>query len=71
MAEIVRRFAGEYRLIDPSGYLEGNSFICHLLCSPNCSKYLSIARGALEFVKQHMYEDGFDRWKSWLVSVEE
>ena len=59
-------FAGEYRLIDPSSYLDGASLICHLPCSPRCSASLAIARGALLFAKRHRFEAGFERWSNWL-----
>ena len=68
LAEQVRgwQFVGEYRLIDPSGYLDGNSLICHLPCSPRCSDSLAIARSALIFANQHRFEPGFERWSNWL-----
>ena len=68
LAEQIRqwRFDGEYRLIEPSGYLDGTSLICHLPCSPVCSASLVIARSALRFVNQHRFEPGFERWSNWL-----
>ncbi len=68
LAEQIRqwRFDGEYRLIDPSGYLGGTSLICHLPCSPVCEASLVIARSALRFVNQHGLEPGFERWSNWL-----
>lgn len=67
LAEQIRNwmFAGEYGLIDPSGYLDGTSLICHLPCSPTCSASLEIARSALQFVNQYRLEPGFERWSTW------
>ncbi len=58
-------FVGEYRLIDPSGYLDGRSLICHLPCSPVCSASLAVARSALLFVDRHRLEPGFEQWSDW------
>jgi hypothetical protein len=68
LADQIRKwqFDGEYRLIDPSGYLDGNSLICHLPCSTRCSASLAIARSALLFVTEHRLEPGFERWSKWL-----
>jgi hypothetical protein len=68
LAEQMRewRFLGEYRLIDPTGYLRGSSLICHLPCSPCCTVSLTIARLALRFLNEHRHEPGFERWSNWL-----
>jgi len=59
------QFLGEYRLIDPSGYLDGDSLVCHLPCSPRCSQSLVIARSALQFVNRHRLMAGFEQWGKW------
>jgi hypothetical protein len=38
----------------------------HLPCSPRCATSLTVARGALHFLKQHNHEPGFQRWAKWL-----
>jgi hypothetical protein len=60
------RFVGEYRLIDPSGYICGTSLICHLPCSRTCLPSLALARSALGYVNHHRLEPGFGRWGHWL-----
>jgi hypothetical protein len=61
-------FVGESKLIDPSGYLAGNSLICHLPCSPQCIHSLVIARSALLFVNRHRCAPEFMQWKRWFSS---
>ena len=39
-----RRFIGDFRWIDPSGYLQGRAVICHVPCSSRCAKSLIMAR---------------------------
>lgn len=38
-----RRFYGRFLAIDPSGYADGSSRICHVPCSPRCLPSLRMA----------------------------
>ncbi|MDW8243037.1 MAG: hypothetical protein RMJ88_07475 [Thermogemmata sp.] len=44
-------FPGEYILINPRGYTQGQSLICHLPCSPICEQSLTMAKQALVFLQ--------------------
>jgi hypothetical protein len=37
------QFIGDYSLIDPSGYVDGEALICHVPCSSQCSPSLQLA----------------------------
>ena len=52
-------FAGPYRRINPGGYRQGLSLICHLPCSPACVASLEIADRAREFLLAHATEPLF------------
>lgn len=62
-----RPFTGDYRLIDPSGYLPGRSLVCHLPCSARCDRSLDMARAALGLVRAHRHMESFRRWDPWLA----
>ncbi len=61
-------FRGDYRLIDPSLYLAGESLVCHVPCSPTCDRSLEMARAALDLVRVHRHSEGFRRWADWLAA---
>ena len=44
-------FAGGFALINPTGYLAGQSLICHLPCSTRCDESLSLASAALSCLR--------------------
>ncbi len=60
-------FVGRFRLINPSGYLDGKSLICHLPCSPECSASLRIAEQALNFIEAN-YEPILSPWLFWFTT---
>ena len=59
-------FVGEYRLINPSGYLQGTSLISHVPCKCSCRKSLRIAKKMLYVIRQNSEKDSFSRWKMWM-----
>ncbi|MBW4598524.1 MAG: hypothetical protein KME29_02660 [Calothrix sp. FI2-JRJ7] len=59
-------FVGRFRLINPTGYIEGKSLICHLPCSPKCMASLHLAERALNFIKANIHEQFFSPWLFWL-----
>ena len=60
-------FLGSFSLINPAGYLEGKSLICHLPCSPECGASLQIAEEAFSFIKVNHCEPVFSQWLVWLT----
>ncbi|MDO7848517.1 hypothetical protein Q5H92_19275 [Hymenobacter sp. M29] len=50
------QFTGDYQLINPSGYLVGDSLISHLPCSPHCKASLALAKQTLLFLRTHTTE---------------
>lgn len=61
------KFDRRFNLINPSGYLEGKSLICHLPCSPVCESSLEIAEKALHFIKSHYNEIYWlNQWEDWV-----
>lgn len=59
-------FVGRFRLINPSGYLDGKSLICHLPCSAKCLASLRIAEQALSFIQANHDEAIISPWLFWL-----
>jgi len=60
-------FVGRFRCINPSGYLEGKSLICHLPCSSECGASLQIAEEVLSFIKVNLCEPILSPWLIWLT----
>jgi hypothetical protein len=58
-------FQGRFRLIDPSGYRQGSSLICHLPCRADCVASLEIAERALRFLRPRLVQLAFASWKRW------
>jgi hypothetical protein len=58
-------FHGRFRLIDPSGYTQGASLICHLPCSPHCEASLNIAIRAVGFLRGRLEHPAFASWMRW------
>ncbi len=58
-------FNGDYSLINPGGYLAGNSLISHVPCSCKCEKSLVIAKSALKIIKAYRNYDCMSRWQKW------
>lgn len=50
------QFTGDYQLINPSGYLVGDSLISHLPCSPYCKASLALAKQTLLFSRTYTTE---------------
>lgn len=65
-AEVARwPFQGPFRLIDPSGYRQGASLICHLPCRADCAASLEIAGRAVRFLQPRFSEPAFVSWRRW------
>lgn len=63
-AEVARwPFKGRFRLIDPSGYRQGASLICHLPCRADCAASLEIAERAVRFLQPRLSEPAFVSWR--------
>lgn len=62
-------FLGKYKIIDPSGYLNGQSLISHLPCSPNCHLSLELAHRSLMFLvaQQEKNRSFCKRWETWIA----
>lgn len=58
-------FSGEYKLINPEGYINGESFISHIPCSDSCKASLKIAKTVFSVVNDNKDYDCFDLWKKW------
>jgi hypothetical protein len=58
-------FQGSFRLIDPSGYTEGASLVCHLPCSRYCEPSLEIAICAGRFLRRCLDHPAFASWSHW------
>lgn len=52
--------------INPSGYAEGRSLVCHVPCSPTCSASVSVATAALNVIRRHRRLPAFRSWEAWL-----
>lgn len=67
-AAVVARwpFQGPFRLIDPSGYRQGASLICHLPCRADCAASLDVAERALKFLRPRLVEPAFASWLRWV-----
>jgi hypothetical protein len=59
------KFRHRFRLIDPSGYTQGASLICHLPCSPCCEASLDIAIRAAKFLRGRLEHPAFANWSRW------
>lgn len=65
-AEVARwPFRDRFRLIDPSGYRQGASLICHLPCRADCAASLEIAQRAVRFLQPRLSEPAFVWWRRW------
>jgi hypothetical protein len=64
-----REFSGDYSLIDPSGYTEGESLVCDVPCSPRCSPSLQLAYRALAFLQEHPRLLVFGNWQAVLQRI--
>lgn len=62
-------YPGAYRRIDPSGYCEGTSLICHVPCRPTCIASLRLACRALSLVARYPQHPKLRRWSSWISAV--
>ena len=58
-------FKSEYSLINPVGYLSGNSLISHVPCSCKCKKPLKIAKSSLKIIKAYSDYECISRWRKW------
>ena len=58
-------FRHRFRFIDPSGYTQGASLICHLPCSPSCEASLNIAIRAARFLRGRLGDPAFASWSRW------
>lgn len=58
-------FEGQFQLIDPSGYTQGASLVCHLPCSPACTATLELAVRAGQFLKSRLDHPDFQSWSRW------
>lgn len=58
-------FQRQFRLINPSGYTQGASLICHLPCSPCCEDSLKIAMRAARFLRERLEHPAFASWLRW------
>jgi hypothetical protein len=69
-AEVARwLFQGRFRLIDPSGYRQGASLICHLPCRTDCAASLEIAERAVRFLQPRLSEPAFVSWRRRWASI--
>jgi hypothetical protein len=50
------KFVGDYSLINPTGYITGDSLLSHLPCSPYCLPSLMLAKQTYTFLVQHTAE---------------
>ncbi|MBK7918041.1 MAG: hypothetical protein IPJ94_17650 [Chloroflexi bacterium] len=58
-------FCGQFRLIDPKGYLFGTSLICHIPCSTTCAASLQLAHTAIKYIRINQNYAFTGRWKRW------
>lgn len=65
------KFTGEFAKIDPVGYLQGCSLICHLPCCVHCDLSLKIAARALDFICDHWNSGLFAQWSRWIGEGED
>lgn len=59
-------FKANYLLINPAGYLSGNSLISHVPCSCTCNRSLAIAKVSFEIIKTYNDYNCISRWRKWL-----
>jgi hypothetical protein len=55
-------FKGKFKLINPSTYYWGKSFISHVPCRINCSASLEQAQRLLDFLLLHKQDPLFQSW---------
>lgn len=60
------KFIGEFAKIDPAGYSQGCSLICHVPCSDRCVLSLQVAERALNFIRDHWDSGLFAQWSRWV-----
>jgi hypothetical protein len=63
------KFTGEFAKIDPAGYRQGWSLICHLPCCDHCAPSLQIAGRALNFIRNHWNSGLFAKWSRWVLKT--
>jgi len=61
------KFTGEFAKIDPAGYSQGCSLICHLPCCEHCVPSLQVAVRALTFIRDHWDSGLFGKWSRWVT----
>lgn len=58
-----QNFDGEFFLINPAKYLEGNAFISHVPCSSCCNNSLMIAKKLADFVRSNSGNFSLKGWE--------